>query len=65
MNNMDKPIVKLIGNNGNAFAIIGACIEAAKKEGWSDEKICGLIEDMMSGDYNHVLNIAADHFEVE
>jgi hypothetical protein len=38
LENSDKPTVKLVGENGNAFAILGACKTAAKKAGWPKEK---------------------------
>lgn len=62
---MDKPVVKLIGQDGNAFAIMGACRRAARKAGWTDEQWKKVQNDMMSGDYNHLLNVAMDNFEVE
>lgn len=61
----EKPQVKLIGRDGNAFAILGACQAAARKAGWSREKIDALLEDMMSGDYNHLLATASKNFEVK
>ena len=61
---MDKPRVKLIGNDGNAFAILGACKKAANKAGWTNEEWRTVSDEMMSGDYNHLLATAADHFEV-
>lgn len=35
---MDKPEVELVEQDGNAFAVIGACKKAARKAGWSHEK---------------------------
>jgi hypothetical protein len=61
---MKKPIVKLIGNNGNAFAIIGACMAAARKAKFTQEKINQIRTEMMSGDYDHLLCVAMEHFNV-
>jgi hypothetical protein len=59
-----KPKVKLVGRDGNAYAIIGACREAARKAGWSADQIAAVQKEMMSGDYNHLLCVAMDHFDV-
>ena len=61
---MSKPEVTLIGQDGNAFAILGACRKAAKRAGWSPEKWDKVNDEMMSGDYNHLLATAMQHFEV-
>jgi hypothetical protein len=60
----NKPTVKLLGRDGNAYAIIGACVAAAKKAGWTPDKISELKAEMTSGDYNHLLRTAMEHFEV-
>ena len=58
------PKVKLVGQDGNAFAIMGACSKAAKKAGWSPEKIKSVMDKMRSGDYDNLLRVAMDHFDV-
>jgi hypothetical protein len=60
-----KPQVKLIGNDGNAFFIIGACRRAAREAKWSREKIDAVMNDMMSGDYNTLLMKAMEYFDVK
>jgi hypothetical protein len=60
-----KPVVKLVGQDGNAFAILGACRKAARKAGWSDEKIKEVLAEMTSGDYDNLLGVAMKHFDVE
>ena len=57
---MDNPIKKrvrltLVGRNGNAFALLGAFTNAAKKEGWTAEEIETVTSEAMSGDYNHLV----------
>ncbi len=59
-----KPRVKLIGRDGNAFAIMGACQFAAQKAGWDQAQINAVLDDMMSDDYNHLLATAMKHFDV-
>ncbi len=34
-----KTVIKLIGESGNAFYIIGACRKAAKRDGWGKKQI--------------------------
>jgi len=62
--NARRPIVKLVGEDGNAYAILGSCRRAAKKAGWSAEKIKSVMDEMRSGDYNHLLGTAMKHFDV-
>jgi hypothetical protein len=50
--------VKLIGQDGNAFAIMGAVQKALKQHGVSKEEIDAYLKDSMSGDYNHLLQTA-------
>ena len=59
-----KPEVKLIGNDGNAFAIMAACRKAGMKAGWSSAQISEMLEQMMSGDYDNLLDVACKHFDV-
>ena len=59
-----KPRVKLIGRDGNAFAIIGSCRTAAKKTGWDGATIEAITQEMMAGDYDHLLQVATQYFDV-
>jgi hypothetical protein len=61
----NRPQVTLLGEDGNAFFIIGRCVQEAKRAGWAPEQVKALREDMTSGDYNHVLQVALENFEVE
>jgi len=60
-----KPEVQLLGQDGNAFAIMGACKQAAQRAGWDKEKIDSVLAEMMEGDYDHLLRTAMKHFEVD
>lgn len=60
----DKPTVELIGGDGNAFCILGACQRAGRKAGWSSEKIDTVLTEMRAGDYDHLLRTAMKYFEV-
>ena len=59
-----KPRLKLSGEDGNAYFIIGRAIRAAKEAGWADEKIKEFQNDAMSGDYDHVLQTCMKYFDV-
>lgn len=61
---MEKPSVKLVGQDGNAFAIMGLCSRAAKKAGWAPDQIKAVMTEMQSGDYDHLLQTAMKHFDV-
>jgi len=60
-----KPTVKIIGENGNAFAILGACKKVARKAGWSDDRWKEFFKEALSGSYDSLLKLVMDHFEVE
>lgn len=47
--------VNLIGEDGNAFFIIGRVGKAMREAGIDKEDIDAYREDAMSGDYGHVL----------
>jgi len=59
-----KPVVDLSDGDGNAFAILGACSRAARRAGWSKERVEAVMAEMRSGDYDHLLQVAMRHFDV-
>lgn len=56
--------VKLVGNDGNAFSIMGAVTKALKAEGATPEEIAEYRRDSMSGDYDHLLSVAHEWVNV-
>ena len=60
-----KPIVRLIGMDGNAFAIMGRVRQALKNAGADKEYIDRYITEAMSGDYNHLLAVSMEYASVE
>ena len=63
--NNGKPIkVKLVGTDGNAFALLGVCTSAARKAKIAPELVKAFQNEAMSGDYNHLLATCCDCFEV-
>ena len=60
----EKPEVRLVGNDGNAFAIMGTVAKALRKAGADEEYITQYKDESMSGDYNHLLRVAMKYVEV-
>ena len=57
--------VQLSGNDGNAFAVMGAVKSALKKAGASKEEIEQYLTDSMSGDYDNLLRVAMEWVKVK
>ena len=53
--------VKLVGEDGNAFAIMGNFQRAARKEGWTQMEIETVLEKARSSDYDHLLATIQAH----
>lgn len=53
--------LKLIGLDGNAFSLMGAFQRQARKEGRTKEQVDAVLQDCMSGDYNHLLCVLMNH----
>ena len=60
----DKPRLRLSGEDGNAFMVLGLAHRAAKKAGWPDERWQAVRKDAMAGDYDHLLATITGHFDV-
>lgn len=56
--------VKLIGTDGNAFALIGRVRKALKENGFA-HFVEPFVEEAMSGDYNHLLTVIGDYVDIE
>jgi hypothetical protein len=56
--------VQLSGNDGNAFAIMGAVKKALKGAGASAEEVEQYLAESMAGDYDNLLRVAMDWVEV-
>ncbi len=59
-----KPSVKLVGSDGNAFAILGRCRVAAQNAKWTDDEINTFVTEATSGDYDHLLVTVCSYFDV-
>ena len=53
----------LVGLDGNAFSLMGAFQRNARRQGWSADEISTVINECMSGDYDHLLSVLVTHTE--
>lgn len=60
----DKPELRLVGEDGNVFFILGKAVRVARQEGWSEEKIEEFKKKAMSGDYDNALQTCMEYFDV-
>jgi ERCC4-related helicase len=58
---MKKVKLKLVGLDGNAFAIMGQFQRQARSEGWSQAEIKEVLDKAMSGDYSNLVSTIAEH----
>ena len=67
MSNVRYPnvTVPLVGEDGNAFAILGRVQRALRKAGVPKEEIDAFIKEAMSGDYDALLATVMRWVEVE
>ncbi len=60
-----KPIVRLVGHDGNAFSIMGRVKQALKRAGADKEYIDEYLSEATSGDYDHLLVVSMGYVDVE
>jgi transcriptional/translational regulatory protein YebC/TACO1 len=56
--------VKLAGQDGNAFVILGLCLRAARSANVPKEEIDKFREEATNGDYNHLLRTCMEWWDV-
>jgi hypothetical protein len=61
----DKPKLKLVGADGNAFMVLGLAKRAARKAEWTQERIDQFMKEATAGNYDHLLQVTMEHFDVE
>ena len=61
---IERPELVMVGEDGNAFAILGRARRAAREAGWSNEEWEAVMTEATSGDYGHLLATMEKHFEV-
>ncbi len=57
--------VDLVGEDGNAFSIIGRVQTAMRRGGCTPEEVTEVLDEMKNGDYDHLLNTVMDTFAVD
>jgi len=62
---LTKPTVNLIGEDGNAFAIMGRVRKALKQAGADQEYIDKYLGEATSGDYDNLLAVSMKYVDVE
>jgi hypothetical protein len=67
---MNTPIypqveVQLVGNDGNAFFILGNCQKQARRAGLTKEQIAEFMAEAKSGDYDNLLRTCMKYFECD
>lgn len=50
-------VIDLTGPDGNAFALMGMAQRFGRQLGWNKGQTQELINEMMSGDYEHLLQV--------
>lgn len=60
-----KPKVKMVGEDGNAFAIMARCHKAWRKANKLEPVWHEIRQKMMKGNYDHLLNTVMEYFEVD
>lgn len=61
---MPKLTVKMVGQDGNAFAILGRCRAALRNAGRADE-FPAFMREATSGNYEHLIMTVCEWFNVE
>jgi hypothetical protein len=64
MSETTKPKLRLVGEDGNAFAILARAKRALRGAGREDE-IQDFVKQATSGDYDHLLRVVMEWFEVD
>lgn len=61
-NTVNKTVkLNLVGLDGNAYSLMGAFKNAARKQKWTPAEIDGVLKECMKGDYNHLVATLANH----
>ena len=55
-------IIDLTGPQGNAFYLVGVAKNLGKQLGFSDERMEGMLYDMMNGTYENLIQEFDDYF---
>jgi hypothetical protein len=59
-----KPKVTLLGTDGNAFVVMAMCHRAWRNAGNLESEWAKIQYKMVCGDYDHLLHVVMEYFEV-
>lgn len=59
-----KPTLELSDSDGNAFAVLGSAAKVARRAGWTPAQIKEYTDKATAGDYNHLLRVTMEYFDV-
>jgi hypothetical protein len=62
---MTKPVLKIVGEDGNAFFILGKARKVVKQNNWSEEEIKKFMDEAQSGDYDNLLRVCMKYFQCQ
>ena len=62
---LTKPAVKLIGQDGNAFSIMGRVKQALRRSGADKEYVDKYLNEATAGDYDNLLVVTMKYVDVE
>ena len=57
--------VKLVGNDGNAFFILGSVMKALRRAKVSEAEISAYMKEAQSGDYDNLLQVTMKWVDVQ
>lgn len=60
-----RPVVKLLGSDGNAFYILAKVKEGLKKAGADQEYIKKYFDEATLGDYDNLLVVSMKYADIE
>ena len=60
-----RPRVRVVGTDGNAFAVLGRALAALRDAGWPKPERDAFAAEATSGDYDHLLGTIMKHLDVE
>ena len=53
--------LNLVGLDGNAFSLMGAFQQKARRQGWEKDEIDIILKECMSGDYDNLLRTLTNY----
>lgn len=56
-----KVNMTLVGLDGNAFVLLGTFKSKARRQGWTEEETTKVLDEAMSGDYDHLLQTLMEY----